>query len=90
VTVGVVGGSDLVKITEQLGKSGREHATRRHAPSQVPCFFLCMSNNGIGCFSAVLTDYDYVFSENGLVAHKNGELIRTQVSLLPAHLRILS
>jgi hypothetical protein len=30
---------------------------------------------------AVLTDYDYVFSENGLVAHKNGELIGTQVSL---------
>ncbi|KAL6844207.1 hypothetical protein ACP4OV_025880 [Aristida adscensionis] len=47
VTVGVVGGSDLVKITEQLGKS-------------------------------VTTDYDYVFSENGLVAHKNGELIGTQ------------
>ncbi|KAK3141115.1 hypothetical protein QOZ80_4BG0329750 [Eleusine coracana subsp. coracana] len=47
VTVGVVGGSDLVKITEQLGRS-------------------------------VLTDYDYVFSENGLVAHKNGELIGTQ------------
>ncbi|CAD6264353.1 unnamed protein product [Miscanthus lutarioriparius] len=47
VTLGVVGGSDLVKITEQLGKS-------------------------------VFTDYDYVFSENGLVAHKNGELIGTQ------------
>jgi hypothetical protein len=29
--------------------------------------------------SAVITDYDYVFSENGLVAHKNGELIGTQV-----------
>ncbi|KAL5674701.1 hypothetical protein ACJX0J_010832, partial [Zea mays] len=47
VTVGVVGGSDLVKITEQLG-------------------------------STVITDYDYVFSENGLVAHKNGQLIGTQ------------
>ena len=32
-------------------------------------------------YSAVITDYDYVFSENGLVAHKNGELIGTQVSL---------
>ncbi|KAM0855512.1 hypothetical protein ACQ4PT_049724 [Festuca glaucescens] len=50
VTVGVVGGSDLVKISEQLGKS-------------------------------VITDYDYV-SENGLVAHKNGELIGMQ-SLKP-------
>ncbi|KAG6493609.1 hypothetical protein ZIOFF_048601 [Zingiber officinale] len=54
VTVGVVGGSDLVKITEQLGNS-------------------------------VLNDYDYVFSENGLLAYKNGELIGRQLvdSLLP-------
>ncbi|KAF3796219.1 Phosphomannomutase [Nymphaea thermarum] len=47
VTVGVVGGSDLVKISEQLGKT-------------------------------VITDYDYVFSENGLVAYKSGQLIGTQ------------
>lgn len=47
VTVGVVGGSDLVKISEQLGKT-------------------------------VITDYDYVFSENGLVAHQDGKLIGTQ------------
>ncbi|CAI0625529.1 unnamed protein product [Linum tenue] len=47
VTVGVVGGSDLVKISEQLGRT-------------------------------VITDYDYVFSENGLVAHKAGNLIGTQ------------
>ncbi|GLJ59831.1 hypothetical protein SUGI_1524370, partial [Cryptomeria japonica] len=47
VAVGVVGGSDLVKITEQLGKS-------------------------------VITEYDYVFSENGLVAYKDGKLIGNQ------------
>lgn len=47
VTVGVVGGSDLIKISEQLGNT------------------------------AVL-DYDYVFSENGLVAHKEGKLIGSQ------------
>ncbi|KAJ1269838.1 hypothetical protein BS78_06G008800 [Paspalum vaginatum] len=47
VTLGVVGGSDLLKITEQLGES-------------------------------IFTDYEYVFSENGLVAHKNGELIAAQ------------
>ncbi|KAF6261028.1 eukaryotic phosphomannomutase [Scenedesmus sp. NREL 46B-D3] len=47
VKVGIVGGSDLVKIQEQLG------------------------NN-------VLTAYDYVFSENGLVAHKGGELVAVQ------------
>ncbi|KAI8572223.1 hypothetical protein RHMOL_Rhmol01G0181500 [Rhododendron molle] len=47
VTIGVVGGSDLVKISEQLG-------------------------------SSVINDYDYVFAENGLVAHKDGKLIGTQ------------
>ncbi|WVZ83292.1 hypothetical protein U9M48_030454 [Paspalum notatum var. saurae] len=47
VTLGVVGGSDLLKITEQLGES-------------------------------VFTDYEHVFSENGLVAHKNGKLIGAQ------------
>ncbi|GAB2224161.1 hypothetical protein Drorol1_Dr00004909, partial [Drosera rotundifolia] len=47
ITVGVVGGSDLVKISEQLG-------------------------------SKVVEDYDYVFSENGLVVHKDGKLIGTQ------------
>lgn len=45
VTVGLVGGSDLVKILEQL--------------------------NG----NDALNKYDYVFSENGLVAHKAGKLI---------------
>ncbi|KAJ6328601.1 hypothetical protein OIU76_005835 [Salix suchowensis] len=47
VTIGVVGGSDLSKISEQLGRT-------------------------------VINDYDYVFSENGLVAHKDGKLIGTQ------------
>ena len=46
VLTGVVSGSDLVKINEQLG---------------------CEAH-GI---------FDYVFSENGVVAHKNGELIGT-------------
>ncbi|KAF7117134.1 hypothetical protein RHSIM_RhsimUnG0002300 [Rhododendron simsii] len=50
VTMGVVGGSDLVKISEQLG-------------------------------SSVINDYDYIFAENGLVAHKDGKLIGTEVLL---------
>lgn len=45
VTVGLVGGSDLAKILEQLGG---DHAINK---------------------------FDYIFSENGLVTHKNGELI---------------
>ena len=44
VVVGVVGGSDLVKQQEQMGKN-------------------------------VIYDFDYSFSENGLVAYKNGDLI---------------
>eukprot|EP00088_Acartia_fossae_P061970 TRINITY_DN7458_c0_g1_i1.p1 TRINITY_DN7458_c0_g1~~TRINITY_DN7458_c0_g1_i1.p1 ORF type:complete len:252 (+),score=58.05 TRINITY_DN7458_c0_g1_i1:41-796(+) len=47
-TVGIVGGSDIAKIAEQM--------------------------KGM----SVLTKYEYVFSENGLVAHKNGELIHRQ------------
>lgn len=44
VVVGVVGGSDLVKQQEQMGKN-------------------------------VINDFDYSFSENGLVAYKDGKLI---------------
>jgi len=47
VTVGVVGGSDLKKIVEQIATD---------------------QNN-------LVNSYDYVFSENGLVAFKNGEKI---------------
>lgn len=47
VVVGIVGGSDFAKITEQLGSSA-DHVVR---------------------------NYDYLFSENGLVAYQNGELI---------------
>jgi len=49
VTVGIVGGSDLVKQKEQLG------------------------NN-------IVSEVDYSFSENGLVAYKNGELIGKEVT----------
>jgi len=46
-TIGIVGGSDLVKQKEQLGPN-------------------------------VLTDFDYSFAENGLVAHKDGKLFHKQ------------
>eukprot|EP01112_Ceratiomyxa_fruticulosa_P004303 TRINITY_DN1479_c0_g1_i3.p1 TRINITY_DN1479_c0_g1~~TRINITY_DN1479_c0_g1_i3.p1 ORF type:complete len:248 (+),score=48.68 TRINITY_DN1479_c0_g1_i3:113-856(+) len=45
VNVGVVGGSDLNKIREQLGS---------------------------------ISEFDYVFSENGLMAHKDGNLFYTE------------
>jgi len=47
VTVGIVGGSDLVKISEQLGANAKD-------------------------------EYDYMFSENGLMAFKAGELLEVQ------------
>ncbi len=52
VTVGLVGGSDLVKILEQVG--GEQ----------------------------ALPKFDYLFSENGLVTHKSGQLIFQEVSRL--------
>lgn len=54
VTIGVVGGSDLVKQQEQLGKDGINKL-----------YFIVINN------------YDYSFSENGLVAYHNGELIHS-------------
>lgn len=45
VAVGLVGGSDLCKIEEQMGGS------------------------------KALSDFDYVFSENGLVTHQKGKLV---------------
>ena len=47
MTVGIVGGSDLVKISEQLGEG-------------------------------VEREYAYLFSENGLVAYKDGALLAKQ------------
>lgn len=49
VTVGIVGGSDLVKQEEQMGRN-------------------------------IVNEVDYSFSENGLVAYKNGALIGKTVS----------
>ena len=73
LTVGIVGGSDLVKISEQLGADGEhacstgEHWAKASSPSQPlqPGFGHC----------AAVDAYDYVFSENGLVAHKAGQLV---------------
>ena len=50
VPIGLVGGSDLVKILEQMGGND------------------------------ALSKFDFLFSENGLVAHKAGELMGKMVS----------
>ncbi|KAJ7880318.1 eukaryotic phosphomannomutase [Mycena olivaceomarginata] len=48
--IGVVSGSNLVKVSEQLSVHGRN----------------------------VISDFDYVFTENGLVAYKLGKLLESQ------------
>lgn len=114
VTIGTVGGSDLVKQVEQLGSNGRWAATGgtvgvswagwlemiadadagskgllstaspTHPPTR-PCIHpshhkpthhpsLCPLRG-----AAVLQEFDYVFSENGLVAYKAGQLLAVQV-----------
>lgn len=91
--VGLVGGSDLSKQMEQLGPNservragagglGRRRwegclrlASRYHG---VPPPFPFPPNPTSPLRSAVLQEFDYVFSENGLVAYKEGEQIAVQ------------
>jgi hypothetical protein len=72
VSVGIVGGSDLHKIAEQLG----EGCERR-----VPPHSIVERMNADTTFLLLLEGihaYDYLFAENGLVAYKGGELIAKQ------------
>ena len=62
VAVALVGGSDLVKIQEQMGKDSN--------------YFLWLPNNP---FTTVTQRVKFVFSENGLVAHRDGKIVATQV-----------
>ncbi|RLN47730.1 hypothetical protein BBJ28_00016807 [Nothophytophthora sp. Chile5] len=52
ITIGVVGGSDLVKQKEQMGEDGKK-AAEMH----------------------IIHNFDYSFSENGLVAYHKGALV---------------
>ena len=86
--VGVVSGSDLCKVSEQL-------ALTSDTDSEIFCLNFCFSNMyPLICvfsrktllpdyalyFISVTKEFDYVFSENGLVAFKNGELLSRMVS----------
>ena len=57
MTVGVVGGSDLLKITEQLGKTGDEHKRSIIA--------LMMNSATLEVIGLSFFFCDYVFSKNG-------------------------
>lgn len=83
VRVGVVGGSDLTKIQEQLGDDGE---TRTSVPVWSNVWYHNMSPSkcviSLTLFvCAVIQKVDYVFAENGLVAYKNGKLHSVQVRL---------
>lgn len=67
--VGIVGGSDLAKIAEQIGSgTGAARAPRGRAATA-----------GRRAPAAVVQLFDYVFSENGLVAYRDGQLIGREV-----------
>lgn len=129
--VGIVGGSDLVKQQEQLGRNSQtrthehtQHSTRTHdkrrghgalrrgssqpQADSSPCLSLCcccvaalplipssprppslrpLLSPFLSALSprrAVVSEWDYVFSENGLVAFKSGAPLAVQS--LKAHL----
>lgn len=78
VRVGVVGGSDLDKIKEQLGDDG-ETRTSVLVWAQQVCSYLPLT---LFSLCSVIHNMDYVFAENGLVAYKNGQLQSIQVRTL--------
>lgn len=77
VVVGIVGGSDYGKMQEQMGGDDGKHGDK----------ILRLQNF---CVLKIVTKmYDYVFSENGLVAYKSGELIAMQVSCITTNISYL-
>ena len=65
LVIGFVGGSDLNKISEQLGSNGTLSGLRKvHFP--------------LILLTPAIHDFDYAFSENGLTAYKLGEPLPSQ------------
>jgi len=67
VVIGFVGGSDLGKITEQLGVDG--------ASREVSHLLLCSTHANT---PLAIHDFDYAFAENGLTAYKVGKQLPSQ------------
>ena len=68
VTVGLVGGSDLKKIAEQM-----DDPNCKTEQIKSSC------NNKFWLYLLVVHKFDYVFAENGLIAYKQGQLIGKMV-----------
>jgi phosphomannomutase len=67
--IGFVGGSDLVKIKEQLSVGG----SNSRYPAEI-----VTSSDFINTIHKVLEDFDYAFAENGLTAYKLGKPLASQ------------
>lgn len=64
--IGVVSGSDLSKVNEQLTKEGRQRGIARSGHHLLPLFL-------------VVKSLDFCFCENGLYALKSGEFFAKKV-----------
>jgi len=71
--IGLVSGSDISKINEQMG--GPEC---KNTISRVLCVFIIEFEFS---FISVTAQFDYVFVENGLVAFKDGTEFKRQVTI---------
>lgn len=69
VAIGVVGGSDFVKVAEQLSTGGANRTWLFH----VPDIYLL---NGV--FVPVIDEFDFAFAENGLTAYKLGKQLPSE------------
>jgi phosphomannomutase len=73
VAIGFVGGSDLVKITEQLSVTGNS------SECGLPASPLPQTDNlRYGTRIPVIEDFDFAFAENGLTAYKLGKQLPSQ------------
>ena len=67
MVIGFLGGSDLVKLVEQLGVDGESREVSRSA--------LCPAHAHT---RVAIHDFDYAFAENGLTAFKLGNQLPAQ------------
>ncbi len=84
VRVGVVGGSDLDKIKEQLGDDGVYNNCKPLFKYMHKTLCIYSVHEYLKCFISftVINRVDYVFAENGLVAYRFGQLHSVQVILI--------
>ncbi len=76
VAIGVVGGSDFVKVSEQLTVPGSKGLLSPSCRLCVPS--ICVSHEPF-CLTRIVTDdFDFMFAENGLTAYKLGIQLPSQ------------